>query len=144
MSQHVFTYGSLMFAPVWQRVVTARHRSCSADLAGYRRFALTDKTYPGMIEAVAGRVSGVLYFDVDDADLRALDDFEGNEYQRRTVQVATLTQGVVTAQTYLFLLPARLAAHDWDPAAFSIERFKVTYCHDRLGDAAPAAQGEPV
>ncbi len=146
MAQHVFTYGSLMFAPVWQRVVAGRHRSSTAHLAGYRRFALSDETYPGMIEADAdgGRVTGVLYFDVDAADLRALDAFEGSEYRRCTVQVTTPAHGPVTAQTYVYLLPARLAAHDWDPAAFPIARFMGTYCPDRAGEAAPVAPDEPV
>ena len=144
MSQHVFTYGSLMFAPVWQRVVAARHRSCAANLTGYRRFALADETYPGMIEAAGGSVTGVLYFDVNDADLRALDVFEGREYARRTVQVTTPAQEQVMAQTYVFLVPALLAAHDWEPAAFPIDRFMRTYCSGRLSDAVPAGENEPV
>ena len=148
MTQNVFTYGSLMFAQVWQRVVAARYRSSPAALAGYRRFALVDDTYPGMIEAAtgahAGNVTGVLYFDVNDADLRALDDFEGSDYERRTVQVMAPAAGLLTAQTYVFLLPGRLAAHDWDPAAFRLERFLGTYCRDRPDDAVQPVPDQPV
>lgn len=150
MPQHVFTYGSLMFAPVWQRVVTGSYRGESAELAGFRRFAIVDETYPGIVEAgaevdaEAGMVAGVLYFDVNDTDLQALDAFEGSDYQRRTVQVTTSAGTLVTAQTYVFLSPQRLARHDWDPAAFALARFMATYCHDRLGDAAHPAPDEPV
>lgn len=144
MPQHVFTYGSLMFAPVWQRVVRSAYRSSAATLAGFRRFALVDETYPGMIEADGASVTGVLYFDVDAADLQALDDFEGTEYERRTVQVTTPAGAVVTAQTYVFLLPRRLAQHDWDPDGFALARFMGTYCRDRLGDAAHTGSDEPV
>ena len=35
--QHVFTYGSLMFEPVWGGVVAGRYRSMPAVLPGYRR-----------------------------------------------------------------------------------------------------------
>lgn len=144
MPQHVFTYGSLMFAPVWQSVVRGRYSSEATDLAGYRRFAIVDETYPGVIEADAGRVTGVLYRDVNDADLQALDDFEGSAYRRCAVQVVTPAGTSVTAQTYVFLLPQRLARHDWDPATFPLARFMATYCRHRLGDPAYPAPDEPV
>ena len=144
MSQHVFTYGSLMFAPVWQRVVSGRYRSEAADLAGYRRLAIVDETYPGIVEIDAGSVAGTLYLDVNDADLQALDDFEGTDYQRRAVQVTTPAGTLATAQTYVFLAPQRLASHDWNPAAFPLARFMATYCRDRLGDPAHPAPDQPV
>lgn len=144
MPHHVFTYGSLMFAPVWERVVTAVYRSSPADLTGYRRFAIVGETYPGIMETEAGALTGVLYFDVNDADLQALDDFEGGDYQRRAVQVTMQTGAPLTAQTYVYLLPERLATHDWDVASFPITRFMQTYCRGRPGDPVFPAPHEPV
>ena len=144
MSQHVFTYGSLMFAPVWERVVGGRYRSIAATLTGYERLAITGETYPGIVEATSGTVAGVLYHDVSDADLQALDDFEGIDYRRCSIAVATPDGMSMPAQTYVYLLPLRLATHDWDPAVFPLERFMATYCRDRLGDQAPPAPDLPV
>ena len=144
MSHHVFTYGSLMFAPVWQRVVSGRYRSKPCELRGYRRFAIVGETYPGMVEAMPDRVSGVLYCDVSDGDVQALDDFEGLDYQRRSVMVTTSDGTSMPAQTYVYLLPQRLATYDWDPAAFPLERFMATYCQDRLGGPDASGPGLPV
>lgn len=144
MSQHVFTYGSLMFAPVWERVVSGRYRSLAAELSGYRRLAIVGESYPGIVDAKPGKVAGVLYCDVSAADLQALDDFEGSDYRRCSVAV-TMPDGMpILAQTYVYLLPLRLATHDWDPGAFPLERFMATYCHDRLGDQVAPAPDLPV
>lgn len=133
---HVFTYGSLMFDPVWARVVAARgHRSLPASLAGYRRQAVIGETYPGVIAAPGGRVDGRLYLDVDAADLVRLDDFEGGDYERITVEVSAADGSRPQAGLYLYRLPQRLADADWDPDWFAregIHRFLATYCSDRL------------
>ena len=82
MSHHIFTYGSLMFAEVWQRVVRGSYRSAPATIVDHARYALRGETYPGMIAEAGGTVLGVLYFAVDAQDLALLDAFEGTEYRR--------------------------------------------------------------
>jgi gamma-glutamylcyclotransferase (GGCT)/AIG2-like uncharacterized protein YtfP len=155
MASHVFTYGSLMFAPVWQRVVGGAYRSAPAWLDGYARHALADDAYPGMIEAAGSRVDGLVYFDVTDADLARLDAFEGDEYRRIAVSL-TLREAApdgspgpagsagslpdaeptrrLSAQTYLFTAVHRLAPHAWEPGRFALAGFMATYCRDKLGD----------
>lgn len=133
VSQNVFTYGSLMFEPVWQRVVQGRYRRAPARLAGYGRFALLDDTYPGMVPALepGQAVDGVLYFDVAPGDLAALDRFEGVEYARRTVAVDIASAGAVSpihAQTYVFLALQRLSGQPWHPENFAMEHFLRSYC----------------
>jgi gamma-glutamylcyclotransferase (GGCT)/AIG2-like uncharacterized protein YtfP len=136
MSSNVFTYGSLMFAPVWERVVRGTYRSAAATLSQHRRFALADETYPGMIAQPGADVTGVVYFDVDPADLLALDRFEGEEYRRICVPVQPLATGgvsvapTVMAETYLFEAVHRLSALPWEPEAFALQRFLDSYCRD--------------
>ncbi|HEX8884050.1 MAG TPA: gamma-glutamylcyclotransferase family protein, partial [Noviherbaspirillum sp.] len=77
MSANVFTYGSLMFAEVWQPLVSGRYPSGPAVLAGYRRFAVPGVTYPGIVAAPGQEVAGLLYRDVAPDDLARLDLFEG-------------------------------------------------------------------
>ncbi|MGE5622691.1 MAG: gamma-glutamylcyclotransferase family protein [Bacillota bacterium] len=133
MTRHVFTYGSLMFAPVWQRVVRGHYRSAPARLDGFARYAITGETYPGMVAQQGASVAGLLYFDVDAGDLAALDAFEGADYRRDRVRVA-LAAGTADAQTYLYLRPEKLTSLPWSPEAFQMERFIGTYCRDRLGE----------
>lgn len=134
MSRHVFTYGSLMFAPVWEQVVTGRYRGVAATLAGYRRFALLGETYPGMVREPSGSVSGVLYFDVSEADLAALDHFEGNEYERCSVGLRLGDASHVSGDTYVFTALERLSDQPWEPENFALQRFIGSYCRDKLSD----------
>ena len=60
MSAHVFTYGSLMYAPVWERVVVGRYQAAQASAAGFRRHAVRGETYPGVVSAAGGLVLGRL------------------------------------------------------------------------------------
>lgn len=133
MGCHIFTYGSLMFAPVWQRVVQGQCRSCAARLDGHARFAITGETYPGMVAQAGASVAGVLYFDVSGEDVDALDAFEGCEYRRTQVLVTLQTGETVAAGTYIYLLPEKLSSSPWMPEAFQLERFIGSYCRDRLG-----------
>ena len=133
MSSHVFTYGSLMFPEVWQRVVRGIYRSAPARVDGHARFEIAGETYPGMIVRPGAAVEGVLYFDVSPEDVAALDAFEGSEYRRETV-MAKLAQGEsVEAGTYIYLLPQKLSGSPWLPEAFQMERFIGSYCRAKLG-----------
>ena len=74
----VFTYGSLMFDPVWSRVVAGSYERCEAILQGYDRKAVRGETYPVLMPSSAlSQVQGVVYCNVSSADLARLDHFEG-------------------------------------------------------------------
>ena len=130
---HIFTYGSLMFPEIWQRVVRGNYRSATATLPGFARYALADDTYPGMVAQAEAVVEGVLYYDVAPPDLAALDAFEGREYRREKVNVVIKSGETVIACTYIFLAEQRLSGLPWEPQAFQMSRFIGTYCSDKLG-----------
>lgn len=133
MTAHVFTYGSLMFPQVWERVVRGRYRSARGILSGFARYAIEGETYPGMVAEAGAQVEGVLYFDVEGDDLAALDAFEGIEYRRDKVPVITESGEQVDAYTYIYLMPGRFSGQPWNPQEFQMERFIGTYCAMRLG-----------
>lgn len=133
MSSHIFTYGSLMFPQVWERVVRGRYRSARAVLADYARFVIVDETYPGMVAQEGGQVEGVVYFDVEREDVAALDAFEGMDYRRDKVTVTIEAGESIAAHTYIYLLPQRFSGTLWWPEEFQMERFIGTYCAARLG-----------
>lgn len=121
---HLFTYGSLMFPPVWSAVVAGDYDSRAAVLHGFSRRAIRHETYPALIPAEAQRtVQGRVYLDIDAADLARLDRFEGAQYRRHTVQVISADGAVFTTQVYLFreTCHSLLERHDWDAAWFERE-----------------------
>ncbi|MNR79307.1 AIG2-like family protein [compost metagenome] len=124
---HIFTYGSLMFPPIWQRVVRGHYRSATATLSAYARYALRDDSYPGMVAQPDSVVEGVLYYDVDAQDVAELDRFEGHEYRREEVNVVIESGASVIACTYIFLAEQRLSGLPWEPQGFRLSRFIDTY-----------------
>lgn len=131
MASHVFTYGSLMFAPVWRRVVRGTYASLPAVADGHMRQAIHGETYPGMVSCVGASVEGVLYLEVDEDDIAALDAFEGDEYRRTPLAVTLASGETVQAEAYLYLRPEKLAGLPWQPDKFELERFIGMYCTEK-------------
>ncbi len=134
MTSHIFTYGSLMFPQVWQRVVRGSYRFESAKASGYARHAIVGETYPGMVAHAGSAVRGVLYFDVGQRDVAALDAFEGADYRRDEIPVTLESGATIQACTYIYLLTQKLTELPWRPEAFQMERFIGSYCRDKLGE----------
>jgi gamma-glutamylcyclotransferase (GGCT)/AIG2-like uncharacterized protein YtfP len=116
----VFTYGSLMFADVWSRVVRGEYLQACAILPGYRLRAIREETFPAIIKTGNNdQVSGILYLDIDNSDLARLDEFEGDYYRRETVSVISAGK-TIRAETFslraefIHLLDER----GWDAAEF--------------------------
>ncbi|RJG07527.1 gamma-glutamylcyclotransferase [Noviherbaspirillum cavernae] len=132
MSSNIFTYGSLMFPEVWEKVVRGKYRSTQAVAPDHARFAIRGETYPGMVTAPGQTVAGVVYFDVTPDDVAALDIFEGTPYRRDVLQVRLAGGETLAADTYIYLDTAQLADAPWEPDAFQMQRFLDTYCRDKL------------
>jgi gamma-glutamylcyclotransferase (GGCT)/AIG2-like uncharacterized protein YtfP len=85
---HVFTYGTLMFAEVWQTVVGREFATVCGTAAGYAIYRVEGAEFPGIVAAgVNDLVRGVVYLDVDQAALARLDRFEDDFYERRTLWI---------------------------------------------------------
>lgn len=114
---NVFTYGSLMFPAVWQRVVRNEYRSSLATIHGFKRVRVRDREHPALIVSPrAQSLPGRVYFDVEAPDLARLDYFE-TSYAR--VAVAATVDGVaISAQAYLALAFDSLGEEEWDVAEF--------------------------
>lgn len=121
MNINVFTYGSLMFSPVWDRVVSGNYLASSAVLHGYTRRAVVDQHYP--VAFAANRqdfIQGIVYFDVEPADVHRLDYFEGEYYQRISVELNLPQLGKTTADIYIVQQRHQRIISDqaWDPENF--------------------------
>jgi gamma-glutamylcyclotransferase (GGCT)/AIG2-like uncharacterized protein YtfP len=127
MTRHIFTYGSLMFAPVWRHVVRSTYRFEAAAIEGHARYAVRGELYPGLIAEAHASTAGVVYFDVRAEDVLALDLFEGDEYRRETVKVRLADGRLVDADTYIYCKEGGLSLHPWVPEAFDMQGFMQTY-----------------
>ena len=117
-----------MFAPVWQRVVRGRYRQALARAPDHARFAVRDATYPGLVAQPGGMVPGLVYFDVDETDLLALDGFEGADYRREAIEIQLESGLAVRASTYIYLRTEQLEITAWQPEQFQLQRFLRDYC----------------
>jgi gamma-glutamylcyclotransferase (GGCT)/AIG2-like uncharacterized protein YtfP len=126
-TMNVFVYGTLMFDRVWSALIAKRYRKIDAQLAGFKRVGVKGEVYPGLLKANGGTVDGVLVLDVDDADIRVLDRFEGEFYRRSNVMVSTTDDELLQAQTYIFRDRYRymLGNTAWDVNNFSKSAMEV-------------------
>ena len=119
---HIFTYGTLMFDPVWSRVVAGSYARCEAILPAYDRKAVREEVYPVIVpSSLQSQVQGVVYLDVSTSDLARLDQFEGEYYLRKTEQVVTTDKNILAAEVYVlkeeyFMI---ISPDEWDPVYFS-------------------------
>lgn len=112
-------YGSLMVPRVMHGVCGHAAPGVAATLRGYRRRRLHGEHYPGIRPCAGERVDGVLYRGLTDAQLSALDAFEGDWYLRHAVGVET-GSGPHSAQAYV-LAPS--CDHLMSSEHWSLEQF---------------------
>ena len=117
----VFTYGSLMFAPVWAHVVRGKYASAEATALGVRRGAVPNEEYPGCLRDANAQTQGCAYFNVAAEDLARLDTFEGAHYWRESVLLRFDDAQTQPAWIYLYRFSEKLSAADWSPERFERE-----------------------
>lgn len=129
-----FTYGSLMCEDIMHAVCGSQSAHCQATLHDYRRHPVIGAEYPGMLPYAGSQVQGVLYLDLPLSAWPRLDRFEGDEYDRRIVDVTLSDGSRLQAWTYVFrdALAHRLGTGDWDFARF-LREGKARFVSDYVG-----------
>ncbi len=120
----IFTYGSLMYDSVWQRVVNHRYEMQNGQLKGYIRRSVIDEEYPVIIKGQhTDFVTGVLYESVDDVAVARLDKFEGAYYSREQVSVLLAGGKCIQSEVYVLKDEYRHIMLDkaWDQTQFEAE-----------------------
>ena len=104
----LFTYGSLMFADVWDRIVGRSFATSPAELHGFDIFRVRGATYPGIVAAAStSRVAGIVYHRLDDPTLLRIDEFESEFYRRQRVHVVDASGQCLPCWAYV--VPAQSA-----------------------------------
>ena len=116
MSKDFFAYGTLMCEDIMLAVTGSRFKHIPGYLRDYRRRAVKNEVYPGLIPEQGGSVEGIVYFDLTDAVFAVLDRFEDEMYQRQIVQITLEDRTSIAAQTYVVKpeFGSRLDPREWD------------------------------
>lgn len=121
---HLFVYGSLMFEPVWSRLAQNAYAQYPARLPGFVRRKVRHDVYPVVFRSQNGDdVEGLVYLDVTEADIKRLDAFEGEFYDRQDHTVVVEGRRELVAAVYVLKDCYRdLIDHvEWDPQWFAAE-----------------------
>jgi len=128
----LFCYGTLQLGDVFQRVCGEKRLAQTASLADHAAYYLRDQTYPGIRAEAGKRLPGRLYQGIDIRMWQKLDAFEGEEYQRQSVQVFVPGRGgFLEAQIYTLKSGSRsqLTHQPWTLQAFR-SRHLTTFLQD--------------
>lgn len=101
-ARHCFTYGTLMCEDIMAAVCGRPFVGEPATLHGFTRHPVAGTAYPGIVRDAGALVHGRLYRDVGHDAFVHLDAFEGEQYERRTVNVRLADGGRLRAEAYVF------------------------------------------
>jgi gamma-glutamylcyclotransferase (GGCT)/AIG2-like uncharacterized protein YtfP len=110
---NVFTYGSLMFSPVWEKVCTGRYSTRKMVLKDFRRYCVQNESYPAVVQEIGSSVEGLVYMNVSPSDQLKLNQFEGEEYVLRHHYIKD-----VSIAFYEYVALGRIDKRDWSPIDF--------------------------
>jgi gamma-glutamylcyclotransferase (GGCT)/AIG2-like uncharacterized protein YtfP len=110
---NVFTYGSLMFAPVWDKVCEGRYATQKLTLQNFQRYCVVGESYPAIVSELGAVVEGLVYISVSQADQLRLNQFEGDEYVLRNATINS-----IDVSFYEFVALDRLEKRPWSPSEF--------------------------
>jgi len=120
--QYLFAYGTLQLPLILQAVVGGHWPGTPALLQGYARYRVRGKPYPAIVPEPGGNVAGLVYPGVGANEIEQLDRYEGDLYERQTLDVRA---GGATLQALTYVLReqhrALLSNESWELGAFERE-----------------------
>jgi len=120
---NLFVYGSLMDADIFYEITHLRPVGYPAILSGFIRFKVVGESYPAVVEKELSSVEGLLYRDISESTFALLDQFEGEEYDRVSVDV-TIEGKNESADLYRYKSEfyQKLGSELWDIKLFYSQR----------------------
>ena len=116
----LFAYGTLMCDDIMRNVAGCSLSHTRGVLRGHRRHAVKGEVYPALVSEEGGLVEGIVYHDIPDAAWLRLDRFEGEMYERCSVNVVLADGRNEVVYTYVIRpeFEGRLDPKDWDFETF--------------------------
>jgi gamma-glutamylcyclotransferase (GGCT)/AIG2-like uncharacterized protein YtfP len=112
---NLFVYGILLSPQILEVVTGKRFESEPAVLSDFERFAVSGKAYPAAIASKKSVIKGILLKNVDNYSLEVLDEFEGDEYKKLSIKVATKDEKKHQALVYVWNKDQKLLSGLWNP-----------------------------
>lgn len=126
----LFAYGTLQLPERLQALIGRVPPGIPAQLAGFRCGLVARADFPGIVPCHDSAVSGLLLAGLSDGELETLDAYEGELYQRVSVQVQT-SDGPHSAWVYQIAPWARnrVTQEPWTIEAYRVlnGRTRLTY-----------------
>lgn len=119
----LFTYGSLMFPAVWERVTGLTGPGIPARLADYAARRVQGRPYPALVPAAGETTRGRLYQNLAPDIMVQLDTFEGEFYERVEVILHLAHSMTTVAWVYRASQPSgpEILPDTWDAKHFARE-----------------------
>ena len=118
MIKKIFVYGTLQFPEILKRLTGKTFSLKPAILNNFQRCCIKDCDYPALIQSSGAKTEGFILEDMDDISLKAIDIFEGDEYEKKEVTVNVDCEKV-EAIVYVWNAERdKLLGRDWDAALF--------------------------
>ncbi len=127
MNNFLFAYGTLQIPEILERIIGRQLQGQRAELLGFRRGKVVRADFPGIVPDTAAAVSGWVLGPLSGADLKLLDLYEGELYQRILVTVQIAPQQQVQCWVYAMNRWAqhRVSTEDWNIEDYTRDRKRV-------------------
>ena len=118
----LFCYGTLQFPEIMQAVTGCRFTGIPAVLEDYACCTVRGQVYPGIAPATGIHTEGIVYAGIGTAQLKKLDRFEGDLYER--IRVCVSDRAGKPLQAWVYVVPTAmhklLTAATWNREAFEL------------------------
>lgn len=98
---NLFAYGTLMLPEMMHQLLGKEIQSIPGTLNGYACYEVKHQIYPAIVALDGSNVTGIVYQNLRNGDLTKLDEYEGEMYERKTVQVRLNDGTNLPCQTYV-------------------------------------------
>jgi len=116
--QNLFVYGTLQYPEILKKITGKSFVSKPAILYNFNRHKVQNAEYPAIVSKHGAKTYGLVLENVDDESLKAIDIYEGEEYEKSLVSVFT-EDSKTEAFTYIWIAGNNyLEEEDWDKALF--------------------------
>lgn len=85
----VFAYGTFLFPQIMDAITGRKHEGQKAKLYNFAAFKVKGDIYPGIWPLEGVQTEGIVYHNVTEEELEAMDRYEGEEYNRELLKVET-------------------------------------------------------
>lgn len=124
LSSALFCYGTLCFPDIMRAVSGTVPTGTQATLGNYVCYQLYGVNYPAIVPAPGASVSGILYRNLQPQQLRCIDRYEGNQYNRTIVEVTDSEGQVHKVWSYVL---AQVYYHRIKRQTWELDKFAKCY-----------------